>query len=77
MTQAQSEFTSPTAVYKGLAIASNSHGTFIYAANFHDGTVDVFDKNFKPTTLSGSFTDPNIPPGLRRLTSRSWAASCT
>jgi uncharacterized protein (TIGR03118 family) len=64
ITQAQSEFTSPTAVYKGLALASTSHGMFIYAANFHDGTVDVFDKNFKPTTLSGSFTDPDIPTGF-------------
>jgi uncharacterized protein (TIGR03118 family) len=63
-TQAQVEFTSPTAVYKGLAIASNGQGTFIYAANFHDATVDVFDKNFAPVTLSGSFTDPNIPTGF-------------
>lgn len=67
ITQAQSEFTSATAVYKGLAIASNSKGTFIYAANFHDATIDVFDKNFKPVTLSGSFTDPNIPTGFAQF----------
>jgi len=29
---------------QGLAIASNGQGTFIYAANFHDATVDVFDR---------------------------------
>ncbi|HJT59384.1 MAG TPA: TIGR03118 family protein [Ktedonobacteraceae bacterium] len=51
------------AVYKGLVIASNQSGTFLYAANFHAGTVDVFDKNFAPAKLSGSFSDPNLPKG--------------
>ncbi|HLZ80946.1 MAG TPA: TIGR03118 family protein [Ktedonobacteraceae bacterium] len=51
------------AVYKGLAIDSNSSGTFLYAANFHAGTIDVFDKKFAPTKLSGSFTDPYLPQG--------------
>src|SRR5947209_6402029 len=46
------------AVYKGLAMGSNSSGNFLYGANFHAGTIDVFDKNFKPAQLSGSFTDP-------------------
>jgi uncharacterized protein (TIGR03118 family) len=63
-TQAQSELTSPTAVYKGLAIASNRHGTFIYATNFHDARIDVFDSNFAPVTLSGSFSDSQIPSGF-------------
>jgi uncharacterized protein (TIGR03118 family) len=49
------------AVYKGLAIATNQSGTFLYATNFRAGTVDVFDKNFVLTKLSGSFTDPNLP----------------
>jgi uncharacterized protein (TIGR03118 family) len=51
------------AVYKGLALGSNSSGNFLYATNFHAGTVDVFDASFHPVTLSGSFTDPNILPG--------------
>jgi uncharacterized protein (TIGR03118 family) len=51
------------AIYKGLAIGSNSSGTFIYATNFHAGIIDVFDSNFAPATLSGSFTDPKIPIG--------------
>jgi uncharacterized protein (TIGR03118 family) len=62
--QAQSKFTSPTGVYKGLAIASNQHGTFIYAANFHDGRIDVFDSGFAPATHSGSFADSQIPSGF-------------
>jgi uncharacterized protein (TIGR03118 family) len=48
------------AVYKGLALAN----TFLLAANFNSGKVDVFDRNFNLTSLSGSFTDPNLPPGL-------------
>lgn len=51
------------AVYKGLALATNSHGVFLYATNFRNATVDVFDSTFKPATLSGSFTDPGIPAG--------------
>jgi uncharacterized protein (TIGR03118 family) len=51
------------AVYKGLVLASNNSGTFLYATNFRAGTVDVFDKNFAPAKLSGSFTDPNLPKG--------------
>lgn len=54
---------SASAVYKGVALGNNGSGNFIYAANFHDGTVDVFDKNFSPAHLSGSFTDPNLPSG--------------
>jgi uncharacterized protein (TIGR03118 family) len=64
-TQAQTEVTTPDAVYKGLAIAQSSHGTLIYASNFHAGTIDVFDQNFKPASLShGAFTDPDLPAGF-------------
>jgi uncharacterized protein (TIGR03118 family) len=52
---------SPGAVYKGLAQASNATGTFLYATNFRAGTIDVFDSNFNQVTLSGNFTDPNLP----------------
>jgi len=49
------------AVYKGLALLNS---TTLLAANFNSGKVDVYDRNFNPTTLSGSFTDPNLPAGL-------------
>jgi uncharacterized protein (TIGR03118 family) len=52
------------AVYKGLALGSNASGNFLYAANFHDGRIDVFDKHFSPASLAGSFTDPAIPAGF-------------
>ena len=37
------------AVYKGLALATNSTGVFLYATNFRAGTIDVFDSKFQPT----------------------------
>ena len=51
------------AVYKGLALLTNSNGTFLLAANFNSGKIDVFDRNFNATTLTGTFTDPNLPAG--------------
>ncbi len=49
------------AVYKGLAIGQNQNGTFLYAADFSKGTVDMFNSNFQQV---GSFTDPNVPAGF-------------
>jgi uncharacterized protein (TIGR03118 family) len=46
------------AVYKGLAIGSNSSGTFIFATNFRFGTIEMFDSNFK---LVRSFADQRLP----------------
>jgi uncharacterized protein (TIGR03118 family) len=51
------------AVYKGLVLATNSTGLFLYATNFHNGSVDVFDSKFQPAKLHGSFSDPGIPAG--------------
>jgi uncharacterized protein (TIGR03118 family) len=52
------------AVYTGLAIANNGSGNFLLAANNASGKIDVFDKNFAPATLSGTFTDPDVPANL-------------
>jgi len=49
-------------VYKGLAIGNNGSANHLYAANFRAGTIDVFDANFAPVSLSGSFTDNQLPP---------------
>jgi uncharacterized protein (TIGR03118 family) len=49
-------------VYKGLAIGNNGTGNFLYATNFRQGTIDVFDTNFNKVTLGaggfGTFSDP-------------------
>jgi uncharacterized protein (TIGR03118 family) len=60
---AQVEFSSPTAVYKGLTIATTGDGTFLYASNFHDGTVDVFNSSFQLVHLAGGFRDRHLPRG--------------
>lgn len=52
------------AIYKGLALAANGAGRFLYATDFHNNKIDVFDKEFKPVALSGSFADPALPPGF-------------
>ena len=51
------------AVYKGLALATNSQGVFLYATNFRAATIDVFDSKFQPARLDGAFRDPRIPAG--------------
>lgn len=49
------------AVYKGLA-ESGSGSTFeLYATDFHNRRVDVFDGNFQPVNLPGAFQDPDVP----------------
>ncbi len=51
------------AVYKGVAIDNATVGNFLYATNFHAGTVDVFDKDFNPVHIPGAFTDSTLPAG--------------
>jgi uncharacterized protein (TIGR03118 family) len=52
------------AVYKGLAIANPSTGPLLYASNFNSGNIDVFDTNFKATTVAGGFKDAMVPAGF-------------
>ena len=54
------------AVYKGLAIANNGAGNFLYATDFHGSKVDVFDSHFtkQPTSATAfTFVDPTLPVG--------------
>ncbi len=54
------------AVYTGLAMITNSTGSFLLAANFFSGQVEVYDSSYHPVTLAGSFTDtgsPALPAG--------------
>src|SRR5262245_28941023 len=47
------------ASYFGLAIA----GDHLYAADFHNRRVEVFDGSFNVVTPPGSFSDPKLPGG--------------
>ena len=52
------------AVYKGLALANNGTANFLYATDFHNNQVDVFDRNFARVTTTGAFRDPQMPAGF-------------
>jgi len=50
------------AIYKGLAIGNRPiGGPTLYAADFHNGKVDVFDSKFNPV-MTGGFKPLGIPP---------------
>jgi uncharacterized protein (TIGR03118 family) len=51
------------AVYKGLAIGSSGGRNYLYATDFHNGRVDVFDGTFTPQAWAGAFVDPGLPTG--------------
>ena len=52
------------AVYTGLALVTNTNGTYMLAANFGKAaTIEVYDSTFTAAKLAGSFTDPNLPTG--------------
>jgi uncharacterized protein (TIGR03118 family) len=50
-------------IYKGIALGASGGSARLYAADFHNGAIDVFDSTFAPTAASGGFTDPNLPAG--------------
>jgi uncharacterized protein (TIGR03118 family) len=60
-TAAVTAATSAGSVYKGLAI--NNAADHLYATDFVNGRVDVYDSNFAKVSLPGNFTDPNLPSG--------------
>ena len=51
------------AIYKGMTLAQ-AHGQWrLFAADFHNGKVDVFDATYAPVTTRGCFHDPFLPRG--------------
>ncbi len=52
------------AVYKGLALAANNGNSFLYATDFHNNKIDVFDTTFTKVTMPGGFKDAAIPAGF-------------
>ena len=49
------------AIYTGLAITSHSSGNLLYAADFWNNKVDVYNGTFQ---LVNSFTDTSLPAGF-------------
>jgi hypothetical protein len=68
-THAIIQATTPGAIYKGLAFAGNGSAHFLYATDFHNNKIDVFDKSFGPValgglTIPGNFVDSGLPSGF-------------
>lgn len=62
-TTAQNVLSMPGHVWTGLAIGSNSGGNRLYAADFANNHIDVFDGTYTATTVTGGFIDATIPAG--------------
>jgi uncharacterized protein (TIGR03118 family) len=52
------------AVYKGLALAADNGSNFLYASDFHNNKIDVFDRTFTKVAMPGGFHDPSLPAGF-------------
>ncbi len=50
-------------VYKGAALGNTLGGTYLYAANFRAGKIEVFKGAPAQVDLPGSFLDPTLPSG--------------
>ncbi|HVU52471.1 MAG TPA: TIGR03118 family protein [Polyangia bacterium] len=51
-------------VYKGLALGLRNSVARLYATDFHNGKVDVYDMSYNKITTTGGFVDPTIPTGF-------------
>jgi uncharacterized protein (TIGR03118 family) len=50
------------AVYKGVAIARDHGAARLFAADFHNAKVDIFDGNYSPVApCDGGFVDKDLP----------------
>jgi len=47
--------------YTGIAIGNNASGNFLYVADFANGKIEVLDKDFNVSSVSGNFADATIP----------------
>ena len=50
-------------VYKLLALGTNAQGTFIFASDFHNNAIDIFNSSFQPVHFGpNAFVDPTTGP---------------
>ena len=61
---AQNQVSMPGHVWTGLAIGANGGGNRLYAADFANNHIDVFNGTFTATTVPGGFIDATIPAGF-------------
>ena len=51
----------PNAAFLGIALANDAGNNFLYVANFAQGKINVYDKDW--LEVSKPFVDPNLPAG--------------
>jgi uncharacterized protein (TIGR03118 family) len=64
-----------SAIYKGAAIASIGNDSYVYAADFHGGAINVFKGNLNAPILAGTFADPLLPSGYAPFNIQALAGS--
>jgi uncharacterized protein (TIGR03118 family) len=55
------DLSSSDAVFKGLAISNGPSGPRLYATDFANNSVDVFDGSWNQVNTPGAFVDPTLP----------------
>src|SRR6185437_8802218 len=61
-TTAVTMWTTPGAIFKGLTLAHvPGRGAMLFAADFGNNAVDVFNSRFHPVNTHGRFRDPRLP----------------
>ena len=69
------------AVYKGLAIGTADVGkgmaTYLYATDFHNGRIDVFDNTFASQTWRARSSTRSFPRATPRSGSRTSRDCCS
>ena len=63
-TTAQLAATVPNGDFKGLAQVANGTNPWLLAADFTNGSIDVWDSAWNPVTMPGAFTVPFLPRGF-------------
>jgi uncharacterized protein (TIGR03118 family) len=58
------DMSSSGAAFKGLAISNGTSGPRLYATDFANGKVDVFDGGWNPVNTPGAFVDAMLPKGF-------------
>ena len=58
------DMSSSGAEFKGLAISNGASGPRLYATDFANGKVDVFNGSWTLVNTPGAFVDPNLPNGF-------------
>lgn len=53
----------PGAAYVGITIAAFAGNNYLYAANFAESKIDVYNKNWEKISEQAPFNDPDLPAG--------------